>query len=304
MAKPGNPTLPVSKINPVGGDDLFKSAMSAVKKQLKATMEWVLKEFGGIQYATNTALVTNKRYDYLLDVDTLRRITSGFKARMSAQGMYDAMAAAVKAAYQRGVGTASASLAKMTDDYTRKITSIITTSEYQRRVSLIASRVFEEMQGFADEHGRNLGRILMQGVQDGKSPHAVAREIRDTFGVARSRAERIARTEITGALRRGRWDEARDTQEKLGIETRLMHFSALSPTTRITHAERHGEVFTVDEVADWYSEDANAINCKCTQVEVLVDADGNVVQDKLQARETERKDQYVKSAKAADDQED
>ena len=75
----------------------------------------------------------------------------------------------------------------------------------------------------------------------------------------------------------------------------MMHFSALSPTTREDHAARHGEVYTVDEVAEWYSVDANGINCKCTQVEVLLDENGDVIQDKLQQREIDRKDTYMKS---------
>ena len=56
-----------------------------------------------------------------------------------------------------------------------------------------------------------------------------------------------------------------------------MHMSALSPSTRATHAARHARLYTSDEVRDWYSRDGNSINCKCGQVEVLVDDEGNPV---------------------------
>ncbi|PVP08902.1 phage head morphogenesis protein, partial [Salmonella enterica subsp. enterica serovar Agona] len=38
---------------------------------------------------------------------------------------------------------------------------------------------------------------------------------------------------------------------------------------------RHGKLYTTEEVREWYSINGNAINCKCTQVSVLVDEAGN-----------------------------
>ena len=53
-----------------------------------------------------------------------------------------------------------------------------------------------------------------------------------------------------------------------------MHLSALSPTTRVTHAERHGWVGTVEQERAWFAEGANRINCKCSPSEMLLNEDG------------------------------
>lgn len=63
-------------------------------------------------------------------------------------------------------------------------------------------------------------------------------------------------------------------KEMLNLETREIHISALSPTTRHHHAIRHGNIYTTDEQRDWWARDANSINCKCSTVTVLVDKDG------------------------------
>jgi SPP1 gp7 family putative phage head morphogenesis protein len=131
------------------------------------------------------------------------------------------------------------------------------------------------MQGFADQTATDLGRVLFEAVQSGENPRQTAKIIRERFGVSRSRAERIARTETTMALRRGRWDEAREQEQKLGMEVRLLHNSALIfGRTRATHARRHGKIVTIEEEAAWYAKDANAINCLCSQTEILVGKDG------------------------------
>lgn len=62
---------------------------------------------------------------------------------------------------------------------------------------------------------------------------------------------------------------------KIGILHRFMQLSALSPATRNSHAERHGLLFTGDEVRHWLAKDDNAIGCKCSFTLVLVDSSGN-----------------------------
>lgn len=62
---------------------------------------------------------------------------------------------------------------------------------------------------------------------------------------------------------------------RLGILHRFMHISALTPSTRTSHAERHGRLFTADEIKRWMAEDDNAIDCHCTFTLVLVDENGS-----------------------------
>ena len=59
------------------------------------------------------------------------------------------------------------------------------------------------------------------------------------------------------ALNRDIYD---DSDWKMGI----LWFSALTPTSRDSHAERHGVIYTTDEVRSFYSKDENSKNCLCS----------------------------------------
>jgi hypothetical protein len=62
---------------------------------------------------------------------------------------------------------------------------------------------------------------------------------------------------------------------RLGISHRFMHLSALSPSTRRSHAERSGNLYTAGEIRVWMAEGDNAVGCKCAFTQVLVDRDGH-----------------------------
>lgn len=77
---------------------------------------------------------------------------------------------------------------------------------------------------------------------------------------------------------------------RLNILHRFMHMSALSPSTRTSHAERSGELFTAEEIRDWMNRDGNSVGCKCSFTLVLVDEFGKprspgLVQRLVSARE-------------------
>jgi hypothetical protein len=61
--------------------------------------------------------------------------------------------------------------------------------------------------------------------------------------------------------RRARWDESDSARDDLGVFTRQLHLSAFLPTTRVTHAARHGTLHTTTEQEEWYQIDGNAIHC-------------------------------------------
>lgn len=42
--------------------------------------------------------------------------------------------------------------------------------------------------------------------------------------------------------------------ERLGMPVKFMHLSALTPTSREQHIERHGELFTGQQMLDWWAE--------------------------------------------------
>jgi len=78
--------------------------------------------------------------------------------------------------------------------------------------------------------------------------------------------------------------------KRLRIPHRFVHMSALSPSTRDSHAERHGELFTADEIREWSSRENNDVGCKCTFTLVMVDEEGQprtpaLIQKLLSAKE-------------------
>lgn len=273
-----NPILPSHPKNPVGQVRRFQAAAKRVGKHLTETRRWLKETLMAIPRREIVANayrgVQPRTYEYLIDSEALQAVIQEILERL--QGVpSDYVARMVREAYEDGTDAAIANLINLSSDYTRTFTQAIQEQPWQRRVSLMRARVFEEMDSFVGDTATNLGRVLSNGVRDGRAASDVALDIDRIFKTGRARATRIARTEMTTAYRRARWDEAQEAQENFGLRTAMMHLSARSPTTRKDHRERHGLIYTIQQVRQWYTEGANAINCKCSQVEVLVDEKGN-----------------------------
>lgn len=287
--------------NPIGGTGLITAARTDVNRILARTQKWLLGELASIPVTSRTVnaappgapvVVNASVYDYNVSLFTLQMITSELKRRLSTTA--EPVVNRTVQGYEVGTAQEVASLAAMTSEYTRTITQVLTSEPWQRRMALVRARVFEQMEGFAGETAADLSRVLMQGIENGQNPLIVARDIKARFGVSQGRAERIARTEITGSLRRAHWDEADSAREQLGIRTLEMHLSALSPTTRDSHSARHGRLFTTQEVREWYAQDGNGVNCKCAQVSMLVDKDGKPLQERVIERARGARERYDK----------
>lgn len=64
-------------------------------------------------------------------------------------------------------------------------------------------------------------------------------------------------------------------QARLGIAIRFMHLSGLSPVSRPSHVARHGELFTGEEMLEWWSTGDNGRFCRCSCTAILLDPSGN-----------------------------
>jgi len=273
-----HPTIPRSKSNPVGQTRLIRKATRLLRKDLRDARDMVQAEVAKWPYTVKNAWTSNAFYEFLVDGNVIKALVQSLANLLGSGPGAEALRRATEAAYKQGVARAVDNLRGLSDDYPRTVLQRLGDLLVLRRAALAGSRVFEEMQGFAGDTAADLGRVLFEAVQSGENPRETAKRLRARFGVGRTRAERIARTEITMAHRRGRWDEARDTEERFGIKTMLLHNSAMiAGRTRRTHAARHGKLFTRDETAAWYSSDGNAINCLCSQTEVTVDKDGKPI---------------------------
>lgn len=186
-------------------------------------------------------------------------------------------------------------------EYPVTVQSALMTDAHKARTELLRGRMFESMQNLSADMKSNLSRILSQGVADGMSPTEIARNIHEQIGLPKwnsgdskasyARAKLIAETEINSAARTARQGQ-RDDARRIGVNGETVWLSALRPTTRRSHARRHGETYTEQENNRFYMRDANQINCRCTQVFVVVDKDGNPRDPRFRERLENQKKRY------------
>lgn len=180
----------------------------------------------------------------------------------------------VEPAYESGTACNRANLAAQSVVYRAArpdLRSVLLSEPYQRRLSLLYAREFEEMKGLSAAIKKDMAQILTAGMATGQGPKEISRQMTQQLGIEKRRADRIARTEINNAHTNARMDAAQDAEQNLGLASLEMHISALSPTTRASHRQRHGTLHTVQDQRNWWSQPGERINCKCSTVTVLVD---------------------------------
>lgn len=147
---------------------------------------------------------------------------------------------------------------------------------FQRRLGSVYARLFEDMKGFTDVDKRNMAGIITRGMAAGQSPRVIAREMEKKGLEQDWRCLRIASTEVNQAYRQGSWDETDAVNDEVFGDSdymmKVMHLSALLPTTRRDHAARHGTICTPAEEREWFATKATGgqIQCHCTTVDILV----------------------------------
>jgi len=141
-------------------------------------------------------------------------------------------------------------------------------------LNLVYSRVFNEMKGLTDSMKVNLSETLTRGMANGLGIQQLTRDVAKRVGVGFSRAQRISRTEIMGAYRTAQRDKTRQINKDIYGNSpfiqKQLWFSALAMTSRKWHVSRHGSIYSIQEVEEFYSEAANSINCQCSQSPILV----------------------------------
>ncbi|MDF3842743.1 phage minor head protein [Pseudomonas citronellolis] len=272
--------LPANPRDPTGADRLERGAFRDFSKRFRKIRDGYLLALDRIP----SEPVVNRRYVFNLDSTLLNVMFSGLDSMVDSillEGGEDKLwffESYVSVAYQRGTAQQFANLGQQSPVYhagQQSLRDILMSEPYRRRIALVRAREFEEMKGLSGTTKNTLNRVLAEGIARGKNPREIAKDISSSVtSLDDVRARRIARTEIPTALRRARMDETDDAQERYGIRTMEMHISALSPTTRRTHAARHATLHTTEEQRDWWAEDANSINCKCSTVSVMVDDNG------------------------------
>ncbi|MEX6631464.1 phage minor head protein [Providencia rettgeri] len=284
-----------TKADPTAVDKLERGAMKAFAKRIKKVSQGYMQLLNRIP----SEPVVNKKYQFDLDPNYLSIILRDGELMVDEVLLQGGefnnffFNEYVSTAYERGTAQEYANLAQQSTAYAatqQSVATILLSEPYQLRMALVRARVFEEMKGLSAQVKADMARILTDGIARGLNPREVARNLNEQSGIEIRRANRVARTEITTALRRARMDEADEASEVLNLETRQVHISALSPTTRPNHASRHGKIFTTDEQRDWWAVDGNSINCKCSTVTILTDKEGRPYNDTLLNKLKEEKE--------------
>ena len=178
-----------------------------------------------------------------------------------------------------------------------QLEQVVFTQGFQSRVGLVQSRVFEEMKGLTDSTKTDLANTLARGMASGKGVKALTKDVMKRVDISYSRSKRIVRTEILNAYRTATAAETDVINEDVYADSEWgmlqLWFSALAPTSRPTHVQKHGETYTTQEVREFYTLSGNAINCLCSQSPVLANKKtGEILQVALQDRMRKKKEAY------------
>lgn len=276
-SKPKEAILPKDMRDPTGVDALERRAMADMWRRLKK----VLKVYKDALDRIPASPVVNAKYAFRLDAALLASLMAQFDFEVDqillegGEQRIWLFESYVSLAATQGIAQEYRNLARQSEVYRNQrgtVADILRSQPHVRRMNLVRTRVFEDMKGFNQAVKSDMARVLTDGIGRGLNPLEISRNLTQQIDIKRSRANTIARTEVTTALRRAAMDEADDAREELGIRTLEMHISVLSATTRATHAARHGKLYTTDEEREWWSKDGNSISCKCGRTSVLVDS--------------------------------
>lgn len=284
------PVLPTNLSDPTGTDAKERAAIRSFEKRIRQCRDAYIETLNSIEFSKVT--VNAERYEFKtlpsILSDLLNQTANLVDQLLGATSLRNWFSTEyIIPAYERGAATAWRNLGIQSSTYaaTRPtLESLLFSEPYQNRIGLIRAREFELMKGLSASVKEGLSQQLTSGLVQGLGPRQIAKNISAQTGIEERRAARIARTEINQALRTARLDETQDASQRLGIKVMVMHVSALSPSTRPSHAARSGQLFSIQEERDWYMEGANAIQCKCSQIETLVDDKGQPLSRGLQAR--------------------
>lgn len=172
------------------------------------------------------------------------------------------------------------------------------TPAYLSRLQLVHGRVFEDMYAIVGDTSAQLRRTLTDGMARGLGIKDISGMINSRVGVGLSRAKTIARTETNKAYTDAYMAESDELNKNLAEDDysiRQMHVSALTDTTRTSHAERHGTIHTSIEQRKWWDSGSQRLNCYCSVIDVLINLKtGESPQQPLIDRTRKRGKEYFK----------
>ena len=167
--------------------------------------------------------------------------------------------------YQRGTLNAYTNLSVQSPIYASQTTlqQLLSTPAYQNQVASAFVSTYGDWKLESDKARGDLANVIADSIGRGVNPRETASIISKRLDVSMSRSKTIAQTEQVGALRKAQRLETEWSRERLGLNTAMLHLSALKPSSRPWHVARHGKTYTPEEVEAWYAEGSNRYNCFC-----------------------------------------
>lgn len=164
------------------------------------------------------------------------------------------------------------------------IEQVLLGQNYREALNKVYVSNFEDIKTLSQRTSSQVMQQINAGIDAGDTPTAISKNISERFNVARSSAKRIADTEINKAYTDSKLNANDIAAAETGLRSGVIHISALTTTTRNTHAARHGNAYTTIDQRQWWDSNANRINCKCDVISVLIDSQGKVVQTETQEK--------------------
>ncbi len=189
----------------------------------------------------------------------------------------------VTAEYERGTLNAFTNLSVQSPAYASQTTlpQLLSSPAYQNQIAAAYVSTYSDWKGISDTARADLANVIADSIGRGVNPRETAQIVSKRLDVSMAKAKNIAQTEQVGALREAQWNETEWTQERLGLNTAILWISALKPTTRASHAARHGKTFSPQEVRDFYSRDGNRYHCYCGNIPCLLNDEGSLFNNGL-----------------------
>lgn len=172
-------------------------------------------------------LVANTRYAFLSDPDKLKAYKIWLQQQVDAGLLLVDNKKEpwtnefIESAYKQGLTRAYSDLANLqgnvagtTQTKDQFVRETFGSAVSQKRLQLLFTRPFDQLKDITSQMGTQMSAILANGLAHGKGPREIARQLKGEVGLSRTRALRVARTEIINAYAEGQLDSF----EKLGVE--------------------------------------------------------------------------------------
>lgn len=163
---------------------------------------------------------------------------------------------------------------------------------HQDALEFLFTRSYESLKGWNDALAKEVRQITFDAVKNGEGITETTKKIKERTGVAKSRAELIARTETISAYREGSISETERAAQELDEELKMRWITALDGRVRHLHATFHGTIDTPEETRRKGA--ISPFNCRCSQIPVIPGVNDT---EKRNAKYSEQRKQMLQAEK-------